>query len=56
MRIFIIFLAVLAVFCAVASTANFLSGNEFWGWVDAICVLVNLVNLSIMVIGSVDRN
>lgn len=49
MRIFIIFLAVLAVWCCAASIYCFNNGEEFWGWVNAACVVFNLGHMSVWV-------
>lgn len=46
MRIFILFLAMLAVWCGIVATANFMNGDQLWGWINAACVVINLGNMS----------
>ena len=46
MRVFIVFLAMLASWCTMAATLNFMGGDEFWGWIMAICAVVNLANMT----------
>lgn len=50
MRIWIMFLAALACWCAASATYSFIEGDELWGWINAACVGINLVHMGFWVL------